>query len=135
MKRPLTRNWAVLFTSVDKRYIWVYLSYWCHLWYIIQCTRCGTLNKKKNTGEAIVQIRSSHDELTNTDRIKQPQDSHQVNSKTTRQFNIVWSELTNCTMQGSDYETQCNDNSPPGHLNQMSQKVRLSQLFVIGSNI
>jgi len=38
-------------------------------------------------------------------------------------------------MQGSDYETQCDDNSPPGHLNQMSQKVRLSQLFVIGSNI
>jgi len=45
--------------------------------------------KPKNTGEAIVQIRSSHDEITNTIRNKQPQDSHQVNSKTTRQFNIV----------------------------------------------
>jgi hypothetical protein len=38
MKRSLTCSWAVLLTSVDKRYIWVSLSFWCQLMHkIIVC--------------------------------------------------------------------------------------------------
>jgi hypothetical protein len=30
IKRFLDCNWVVFFTSVDRHYIWAYLSFWCH---------------------------------------------------------------------------------------------------------
>jgi hypothetical protein len=35
MKRSLAFSWVVPFTSVDKRYIWEYVSFLCYLVYII----------------------------------------------------------------------------------------------------
>jgi hypothetical protein len=65
-----------------------------YIWFNILDAELST--RTQNTVEAILQIPSSlcltpHEKVTNTDKKKQPQ----VNGKKTRQFNIVWSGLTN----------------------------------------
>ena len=89
VKRPLVCSWVVLFTSVDNRYIWVSLSFWCHLVYKMLFPDTGLSTRKQNMGEVIVQI----PDITLRSykyRQKQSQGSHRVHNKETKQFEVGW---------------------------------------------
>jgi hypothetical protein len=93
MKRSLTCSWAVLLTSVDKRYIWVSLSFWCQLMHKMLLPDSGTSTRKQNnTGEANTVIIVSNIAL-NVWSYKYRKKQRHVNTKKTRQLDIVWSGL------------------------------------------
>jgi len=50
----VTETFPILFTSIDKHFIWSYLLFWCYLVYSILFSRCGLSTRKQNMGEAII---------------------------------------------------------------------------------
>ena len=80
----IVKQYTLYFPSINIS-IWASLSFWCHLVYKVLFPNTWLSTRKQILSSLYL---TSYYKVTNIDK-KQPCDCHQINSKKTRQFEIV----------------------------------------------
>ena len=89
MKRLSPRNRMIFYTSAAKRCILAPLSLCCHFVYINYHIRCGSIKKNPNLTNTVISVPRHYMTRLPLQTKRQPQGSHQENTKKTRQFKYL----------------------------------------------